>query len=89
MQASVLCVFMLPVIPSPNLTKHTSINLTLPFNSSIDCSLPVWPTDLLDQCLATVDTFSKYNNVLVFGVGNRVVNGSSNTNIAPFIKAVA
>jgi hypothetical protein len=43
----------------------------------------------LDQYLATIDAFSKYDNVLAFNVGNEVVNSSSNTNVAPFVKAAA
>lgn len=77
------------VIPSPELTKHASIDLTLPLNGSIDRASPSWSTNLLDQYLATIDAFSKYDNVLAFNVGNEVINGSSNTNVAPFVKAAA
>ncbi|EDR08961.1 glycoside hydrolase family 72 protein, partial [Laccaria bicolor S238N-H82] len=68
---------------------YTIIDLTLPLNGSIDRSSPAWSTNLLDQYLATIDAFSKYDNVLAYNVGNEVVNGSSNTNVAPFVKAAA
>ncbi|EDQ98428.1 glycoside hydrolase family 72 protein [Laccaria bicolor S238N-H82] len=50
---------------------------------------PAWSTNLLDQYLAAIDAFSKYDNILACHVGNEVINSSSNTNVAPFVKAAA
>ncbi|EDR05312.1 glycoside hydrolase family 72 protein [Laccaria bicolor S238N-H82] len=67
---------------------YTIINLTLSLNGSIDRSSPAWSTTLLDQYIATIDAFSEYDNVLACHVGNEVINSSSNTNVAPFVKAL-
>jgi len=42
----------------------------------------------LQSVFATVDAFADYNNLLLFFSGNEVINDKSNTNAAPFIKAV-
>jgi len=43
---------------------------------------------LLDQYTNTINTFSKYDNVLAYNVGNEVVvqNGTA---VAPYVKAAA
>ncbi|THU88461.1 hypothetical protein K435DRAFT_969488 [Dendrothele bispora CBS 962.96] len=67
---------------------YTIIDLALPLNGSIDRTSPAWSTNLLDQYIKTIDTFSKYDNVLAYNVGNEVVveNGTA---VAPYIKAAA
>ena len=66
---------------------HLSIDLTLPVNGSIDRANPAWTTNLLDSYIATIDTFSKYDNVLAYNVGNEVVVAANQTGTAAFIKA--
>lgn len=46
-------------------------------------------TNLQDQYLRTIDTFSKYDNVLAYNVGNEVVISSNGTGTAAFLKAAA
>lgn len=67
---------------------YTIIDLALPLNGSIDRLAPSWSTNLLNQYIKTIDTFSKYDNVLAYNVGNEVVieNGTA---VAPFVKAAA
>ncbi|TFK36800.1 glycoside hydrolase family 72 protein [Crucibulum laeve] len=67
---------------------YTIIDLALPLNGSIDRVVPSWSTNILNQYIATIDTFSKYDNVLAYNVGNEVVvqNGTA---AAPFVKAAA
>ncbi|KAL7410164.1 putative 1,3-beta-glucanosyltransferase [Mrakia frigida] len=68
---------------------YTIIDLALPLNGSINRADPSWNTDLLGLYTTTITTFSKYNNVLAFNVGNEVVNLPTNTQVAPFVKAAA
>ncbi|KAF2125282.1 glycoside hydrolase family 72 protein [Dothidotthia symphoricarpi CBS 119687] len=42
----------------------------------------------LQSVFATIDAFKDYNNLLVLFSGNEVINDRSNTNAAPYIKAV-
>jgi len=42
----------------------------------------------LQNVFATIDAFADYNNLLLFFSGNEVINEKSNTNAAPYIKAV-
>ncbi|KAK7468547.1 1,3-beta-glucanosyltransferase [Stygiomarasmius scandens] len=67
---------------------YTIIDLALPLNGSIDRTSPSWSTNLLDQYTNTINTFSKYDNVLAYNVGNEVVvqNGTA---VAPYVKAAA
>ena len=65
-----------------------SIDLALPLNGSLDRTSPSWSTNLLDQYIATIDAFSKYDNVLAYNVGNEVVLGNG-TDSTPYIKAAA
>lgn len=58
-------------------------------NGSIDRSDPAWTSNLLDLYIETIDTFSKYDNVLAYNVGNEVVTSPNQTVAAPFIKAAA
>lgn len=67
---------------------YTIIDLALPLNGSIDRVSPSWSTNLLNQYIATIDAFSKYDNVLAYNVGNEVVL-QDGTGIAPFVKAAA
>jgi len=67
---------------------YTIIDLSLPLNGSIDRLVPSWSTNVLNQYIRTVDTFSKYDNVLAYNIGNEVVTGDS-TDAAPFVKAAA
>ncbi|KIM85434.1 carbohydrate-binding module family 43 protein [Piloderma croceum F 1598] len=66
---------------------YAIIDLSLPVNGSIDRASPAWSTNLLDLYINTIDTFSKYDNVLAFNVGNEVVIADNGTDAAPFIKA--
>lgn len=42
----------------------------------------------LQSVFATIDSFKKYDNTLLFFSGNEVINAPNNTNTAPYIKAV-
>jgi len=65
-----------------------SIDLTLPLNGSIDRLSPSWSTNLLDQYIATINTFDKYDNVLAYNIGNEVIIQNT-TSVAPYVKAAA
>jgi len=65
------------------------LDLTLPKNGSIDRTSPAWTTNLLDSYIATINAFSKYDNVLVYNIGNEVVTSPNQTAAAPFVKAAA
>ncbi|KAF8807668.1 glycoside hydrolase family 72 protein [Phlegmacium glaucopus] len=67
---------------------YTIIDLALPLNGSIDRLSPSWSTNLLDQYIATIDTFDKYDNVLAYNVGNEVIVQNT-TSVAPYVKAAA
>lgn len=66
-----------------------SIDLTLPLNGSIDRASPSWSTNLLDLYISTIDSFSKYDNVLAYNVGNEVVIAANQTDVAAYVKAAA
>ncbi|KAG6332809.1 hypothetical protein ID866_6281 [Astraeus odoratus] len=68
---------------------YTIIDLSLPVNGSIDRNSPTWTTNLLDLYLGTINTFSKYDNVLAYNVGNEVVIQPNGTGAATFVKAAA
>ncbi|KAG8982896.1 1,3-beta-glucanosyltransferase gas1, partial [Tulasnella sp. 427] len=68
---------------------YVILDLALPVNGSIDRASPAWTNNLLDLYLGTIDTFSKYDNVLAYNVGNEVVTAPADTISAPFIKAAA
>ena len=55
----------------------------------IDRSAPSWSTNLLDLYVTTIDSFSKYQNVLGYHVGNEVVIAANGTGAAAFVKAAA
>ena len=42
----------------------------------------------LQNIFATIDVFSQYTNTLLFFSGNEVINTPTNTNTAPYVKAV-
>lgn len=42
----------------------------------------------LQSVFATIDQFANYTNTLAFLSGNEVINNASNTNCAPYVKAV-
>lgn len=42
----------------------------------------------LQSVFATIDAFAPYSNTLAFLSGNEVINNASNTNCAPYVKAV-
>lgn len=65
-----------------------SIDLALPLNGSIDRIVPTWSTNILNQYINTINTFSKYDNVLAYNIGNEVVV-SDGTQVAPYVKAAA
>ncbi|KAI6005009.1 carbohydrate-binding module family 43 protein/Glycoside hydrolase family 72 protein [Pisolithus orientalis] len=68
---------------------YAIIDLSLPVNGSINRDSPAWTTNLLDLYLETVNTFSKYDNVLAYNVGNEVVTAANETGAATFVKAAA
>ncbi|KAG8929853.1 1,3-beta-glucanosyltransferase gas1 [Tulasnella sp. 417] len=68
---------------------YVILDLALPVNGSIDGFSPTWTSNLLDLYIGTVHAFLKYDNVLAYNVGNRVVNSRTQTHSAPFIKAAA
>lgn len=49
---------------------------------------PSYNAAYLQSVFATMDAFASYTNTLLFFSGNEVINNASNTNCAPFIKAV-
>jgi len=63
--------------------------LGLPVNGSIVRDAPAWTTNLLDSYMRTIDAFSKYDNVLVYNVGNEVVTSPQTTATLTFVKAAA
>ena len=65
------------------------IDLSLPLNGSFDRNSPAWTTNLQDLYINTINTFSKYDNVLAYNVGNEVVTAANETDALPFIKAAA
>jgi 1,3-beta-glucanosyltransferase GAS1 len=87
MQASTQCTWdpVLIILNKP--TPIFSIDLSLPVNGSIDRASPSWSTNLLDLYIDTIDTFSKYDNVLAFNVGNEVAIADNSTDAATFVKA--
>ncbi|KAI6010180.1 carbohydrate-binding module family 43 protein/Glycoside hydrolase family 72 protein [Pisolithus marmoratus] len=68
---------------------YAIIDLSLPVNGSINRDSPTWSTNLLDLYLETVNSFSKYDNVLAYNVGNEVVTQANETGAATFVKAAA
>jgi hypothetical protein len=68
---------------------YTIIDLSLPLNGSINPNSPSWSTNLLDEYIATINAFEKYDNVLAYNVGNEVINASTTTNVTPYVKAAA
>lgn len=65
-----------------------SIDLSLPLNGSINTNSPTWSTNILNQYIATINAFQKYDNVLAYNVGNEVMT-STTTDATPFVKAAA
>lgn len=49
---------------------------------------PSYNAVYLQSIFATMDAFAKYSNTLLFFSGNEVINDVTNTNCAPYIKAV-
>lgn len=49
---------------------------------------PSYNAAYLQSVFATIDAFAGYSNTLLFFSGNEVINNSTNTNCAPYIKAV-
>ncbi|TPX48189.1 hypothetical protein SeLEV6574_g02175 [Synchytrium endobioticum] len=56
--------------------------------ASINRKAPSYTVKMLKRYMATVDAFSKYKNLMAFVGGNEVINQGSNTNAAPFVKAL-
>ncbi|KAJ7102325.1 1,3-beta-glucanosyltransferase [Mycena belliarum] len=67
---------------------YTIIDLALPLNGSIDRNSPAWTTNLQNQYISTIASFSKFPNVLAYNVGNEVLLSDA-TAPAPFVKAAA
>ncbi|EGO02821.1 carbohydrate-binding module family 43 protein/Glycoside hydrolase family 72 protein [Serpula lacrymans var. lacrymans S7.3] len=68
---------------------YTIIDLSLPVNGSLDRNSPSWTTNLLDLYIETIDSFSGYDNVLAYNVGNEVVIAANGTGAAAYVKAAA
>jgi len=68
---------------------YTIIDLSLPVNGSIDRLSPSWTTNLLNLYIASIDAFSKYDNVLGYNVGNEVIITANGTTAAAYVKAAA
>jgi len=66
---------------------YVILDLALPRNGSIDRSAPTWSTSLFHSYTRTIDAFAKYDNMLIYNVGNEVVARANQTLLAPFIKA--
>lgn len=60
-----------------SLNRGTLANLEISYNA-----------DYLQSVFATIDAFKGYDNTLAFFSGNEVINDDTNTNTAPYIKAV-
>lgn len=58
---------------------YVLLDLSLPANGSINRAAPTWTTSLLDEYMRTIDSFSKYENVLAYSVGNEVVSREVST----------
>src|SRR5437588_12310020 len=75
--------------PPNTMLTLSSIDLSQPGNGSMDRNAPSWTTNLLDLYTGTISSFSKYDNVLAYNVGNEVVIAPNGTAAAAFIKAAA
>jgi hypothetical protein len=49
---------------------------------------PSYNSVYLQSVFATIDAFANYSNTMAFISGNEVINNASNTNCAPYVKAV-
>lgn len=49
---------------------------------------PSYNAVYLQSLFATIDAFANYTNTLLFFSGNEVINDDTNTNCAPYVKAV-
>lgn len=49
---------------------------------------PSYNSIYLQSVFATIDVFANYSNTMAFLSGNEVINNASNTNCAPYVKAV-
>ena len=49
---------------------------------------PSYNSIYLQSVFATIDEFAGYSNTLAFLSGNEVINNASNSNCAPYVKAV-
>jgi 1,3-beta-glucanosyltransferase GAS1 len=58
-------------------------------NGSIDRDSPSWSTNILDLYIDTINTFSSYDNVLAYNIGNEVVIAPNGTDAAAYVKAAA
>lgn len=84
-----MSVFRFPPHALHALIFSCSIDLSLPLTGSISRTSPAWTTDLLDEYVETINTFSKYDNVLAYNVGNEVVSGLNESAAITFVKAAA
>jgi 1,3-beta-glucanosyltransferase GAS1 len=65
------------------------MDLGLPVNGSINRAAPAWSNNLLDSYIRTIDAFAKFDNVLVYNIGNEVVTSPQTTATLAFVKAAA
>lgn len=63
--------------PKYSLNRETGATLARSYNDMY-----------LQSVFGTIDAFADYNNLLLFFSGNEVINDKTNTNAAPYIKAV-
>ncbi|SNX83253.1 related to GAS1 - glycophospholipid-anchored surface glycoprotein [Melanopsichium pennsylvanicum] len=66
---------------------YVILDLALPLNGSINRAQPSWDVGLLNLYANTIDTFTRYDNLLAVNIANEVVTQPSNAVAAPFIKA--
>ncbi|KAH7324048.1 Glucanosyltransferase-domain-containing protein [Rhexocercosporidium sp. MPI-PUGE-AT-0058] len=57
--------------------------------NSLNRADPKWTDDLYNHFTATIDAFSGFNNTLGFFAGNEIINDSTGSSLAPYIKAIA
>ncbi|TFK30742.1 1,3-beta-glucanosyltransferase [Coprinopsis marcescibilis] len=67
---------------------YVILDLSIPLIGSIDRLAPSWSSNVLNVYLDTINAFTKYDNVIVYNIGNEVVLGET-LNAAPYVKAAA
>ncbi|KAK5131064.1 beta-glucanosyltransferase [Meristemomyces frigidus] len=76
-----------------SLLADAGIYLALDVNTPLyslnrDAPAASYNAEYLQSIFATIDAFANYDNTLLFFSGNEVINSESNTDCAPYVKAV-